>query len=403
MSIGLPEPFDGPAPTAAPDPSDPIAVLAADEAQLAELAHGIAAFAVTHGLDDHGVFRVAVEAVDDLPIVAGDGLRTVAGALSAGAWSPVSRLLAVAALLRALGYRAVPFLTAEGVLHVGLQYEDPPEQLNANVLRYKIRARRGGRAPEEIPFQWIFWDGQERLGASVVQANPMLPLTTLLQPPDRLFRLATRRVPAFALAAAAPAVLPVHGHDCELAFYERPDAASFVRYAPALRFVDHLTHAISELGAADMAPSLHALRDRLGDDEALVTALLRTLQSGFRYEHGALRSVHQILGDRTGDCDQLSSVMLSMLAHAGWETADFLQLQWAGQKGQLPGHVALAVRARSGQAPAGAFTLPVPGRGPFVGLDVTYYMLDDQNRPISKWGDMNPRYRGLRPQMIALG
>ena len=403
MSIGLPAPFDGPGPSTAPDPTDPVALLAADEAQLADLGASILAFSSAHDLDDYGVFRLAVEAIDDLPIVEGDGLRTVGAALAAGAWSPVSRLLAITALLRAMGYRAVPFLTAEGVLHVGLQYEDPPEQLNANVLRYKVRARRGGRAPEEIPFQWILWDGRERLGAAVVQANPMLPLGTLLQPPDRLFRLASRRVPAFALAAAAPASIPVFGHDGELAFFERPDAANYLRYAPSLRFQEHLAHAIAELGSTDIAPSLVALRARIADDAELVTTLLRTLQAAFRYEHSLLRPVHAILADRTGDCDQLSSVMLSLLAHAGWEPADFLQLQWAGQKGHIPGHVALAVRARDGVVPAGAFAMTVPGRGPYVGLDVTYYKLDGQQRPVTVWGDMNPRYKGLRPQAIALG
>ena len=227
MTLGLDDLFEGPAPADLPPTVDPREALLAAEAELGDLAAQVAAIAEREGLGDYGRFRLVVLAIDQLPIEQVDEseLHSPAAAVHRGAWSAHSRLIAVGALMRRLGYGAVPHVHADGSLTLGLPSGDDPAALNSNVVKISARLRRGRGAPESIRLRHLLWDGEGRLGGPKAGGTMVLPLVDLVRGPSAELHLAKRVIPAFTLRCPEPQVWPVHGHDdLALTWNQHPDA-----------------------------------------------------------------------------------------------------------------------------------------------------------------------------------
>jgi hypothetical protein len=370
---------------------DPLAVLRAD---LEELETSVAAWqtlAADLALDDYGVLRLVVAAVDDLPILpdAASPLRSVSSALHVGTWNPASRILAVVAALRVWGFNAVVHDLGSGSFAAGFPIGDDPRRYNSDLVTATVTVRRGGGRPEMVKFTWLLWSGAGRLGDVKQGGNLVLPLPDVLSGPQRNFNLADRQLPTFTLQAPEVHEVPVYGVDHRLAWYHHPPVADWLRLAPSMAFAEQLRHARQEAMVMDVGPSLRELAGRL-DEVSFVNAVLRTLQKEVRYEIGPLRSLHDILQSREGDCDQLSLLLLAWLSESGFSTSDFRTLTW-------PGHLAVAVRSRTGAVP-GESGYDVPGEGRFFPIDAAWYLTDDEG-PATSWGHLNPRYAGLRPAL----
>jgi len=394
MTMGLDDVFEGPAPAPESPDRDPRRVLLANEAQCAALAQALRAVADRHELGDYGRFRLAVHAVDSLPIELGGPQLTLAGALHHGGWSPDSRLLAVAALLRSLGYGAVPQRRPDGRLVLALPVGDPPEALNVNLVKATARLRRGKGAPETIRLRWVLWDGEQRLGEPRQGGELVLPLPELVQGPSAPLHFRQRVIPTFTTRRPDPQAWPVHGHDdLVLTWNQHRDALDWLALMPALSFAHQVHHTLQELQATDLAPSLEPLIARMPDDRTLVDTLLRTVQAHITYQEGPLRDLFQILHDRTGDCDQLSLVMASLLCACGWTLADLRAFRW-------PGHLALGVRPRDDSTPEGIHVQL--GGQPFYALDAACIHRTGQSLT-SQWGQLNDRYARLGFKAERLG
>ena len=401
MSIGLQTTFEGPSPSSDPSPTAVPELLAANEAQLQGLADQVRAVIAEHDLDDYAHFRIALEAIDSLPIQLGSGVHATAQALQHGQWSPSARMVALGALIRNLGFMAMPFVTADNQVILGLRFEDPIEQMNSAARKNRLQTRQGGRAPVTHDFYWLLFDGQSRIGVEA-NANPALPGGAWFEGPTQGFRFVGRKLPSFTLQAAEPAELRLYGGKGTLRYAHRPDALEYVKYAPSLRFEHHIPSAIQEVEALGMGGPLQELRAQIPDDHEFVTLLLRTLQAEFTFEVGALRSSLQILSDRRADCDQLSSILIGMLLLSGWSLPDIALLRWRGG-GQLHGHVALGIRPLTGQPKNGATAYNLGGRGSYVALDAAYVRQDTSGNVLTEWGDLQPKYRNRGPQAVPLG
>lgn len=393
MTLGLPDLFDGPLPAPEDPATDPRRVLLDDVAQLAALARQIEAVATREDLHDYGRFRLAVIAIDQLPIERGGELHTVAGALHTGAWSDNARVLAVGGLLRALGYGVVPHRMTDGQILLGLPLGGDPKHVNSNAVKANVRVRRGKGAAQSIKFVWLMWDGVGRIGEPRQGGGLVLQIGELLDGPSRDFTFTDRTLPAFTLRRPDPRLWTVPGTDLTLSWNQHDDARAWLSMFPALSFPHQARFAREELAAMDIRPSLLPLGEQGWTEVELVNTLLRTVQSHIRYEEGPLRTLFDILEDRTGDCDQLSLVLQALLVACGYDVDDLRAIHW-------PGHLALGLRARQ-QAPEDGAHID-EGAWRFHALDPAFYHRTGE-QITTCWGMLHPRYArlGFTPQRLA--
>lgn len=393
MSLGLPDYFEGPPPSPEAPGSDPRTVFLEDEGQLDSLARQVEAVAERESLLDYGRFRLAMAAIDQLPIDLDGELHTVAGAIDAGAWSAGSRLLAIGALLRAMGYAVVPHQIEDSSLLLGLPLEGDPKSVNANTIKANLRVRRGKGAAQSHVFRWLMWDGTGRIGDPRAGGTLVLKLPELLDGPQRGFSWVSRRIPAFTLQQPDPRVWPVHGQDRVLTWHQHEDARVWLAAFPALSFPHQARLAREELATLDITPSLEPLRTGAQTETELVDTLLRSVQTYIRYQEGPLRSLYDILEDRTGDCDQLSLVLQALLVSIGYELDDLRAFRW-------PDHLALGLRPRE-QGPTEGSGAD-EGTHRFWALDAAFTHRTGEELT-SAWGMLNRRYArlGFKSQRLA--
>lgn len=403
MSIGLDlSSLEPPTPLDTTAPTDLVELLQENERQLAELAAQVQAILETHDLDSYGAFRVAVEAIDNLPIRLGKGMHTVSQALETGEWSMSARVLAIGALVRCLGYFAGPYAQEDGKVLIGLTYTDTTKQVNSPHKKTRVRrAPKKGHAQVNHDFRFLLFDGESRLGVKS-PAERRFHSNLLFDGPHRPFTFLGRKNPDFLLSAAEPGQLKLHGDHGVLEYQQRPLALNYLKYYPALGFEEHVTEVTREVASLGVSTALKDLRSRIGDEHDFVTLLLRTLQTEFTYTRGSVRSAYQILHDRQGDCDQLSGVMAGLLTESGWTLDDLAILRWRHPSPHFPGHIALAVRPQRGTPPATALSFNEGARGTFVVLDTVYYRRHKTKGVTSQWGDISDKYRNRRPQVVPL-
>lgn len=363
-------------------------VLGDDERQLAPLAAQLTQVRQAHHLDDYGTLRLAITAIDALGIRTSGGgrLLAVGDALQRREWSPLARMVALAALLRDLGFNAVPYQTSRSEGLLGLPIGDPLEHLD--VTRTGMtRTLTEGRNKRSDERHWTFWDGENPLGQGKAGAKPVLAPAAMFEGPQGAMRLLERRAPAFTRHRMQAEILHVPGMRQGIAYFLRPDLADYLDLLPQRPFPHQTRVAVQELEELGMAEALGSLARAIPDESDRIDALLQAFQRHFVYKIGPLRSLHVIFRDRHGDCDQLSVLMAAALHHVGYREADLRTMRWKG-------HLCLAVRPRSGKVPPGAVSFKDKA-GTFVALDTTYYVTRN-GEPVTRWGQLADKWARQR-------
>ena len=366
--------------------SNPDEVFLANLAEMGPLADAISLLAHAHQLDDYATFRLAVYATDiQAKPSRSEPLRTASASAKRGAWSLTSRMLAVGATLRLMGYGALPQQRGQQILLM-VPFEGSPQRYNANIRSTTWTRTVNGVPVSQHPFRWLVWDGKRPLGlADGDGANkPLLDADAIIEGPSRGFDFTRRMFPRFTLKDRTRRELPLFERRDALSYIAREDTAKFVSYYPTLQFGEQARLASQELKAMAMGPELVEFARSTRSEVDMVNHLLRTVQNHFVYTEGPLRSLFEIFEDRRGDCDQLSLVMAAMLSNLGYTSDDVVAMQWDD-------HLCLAVRSRSDTPPKDAeLYIDISGKGRFYPLEPTYYYRYN-DRIATRWGQINPQ------------
>ncbi len=299
------------------------------------------------GLDDYGLFRLMIFAVDHLTPTPEPGapLCPMGMGMGMGHWSPASRLFAIGALARAAGYAVVPHLGAPGEVVLYIPIEDDPEDLNANWRSVTWTNTRDGEVIGEHAFRWLVWDGDKPLGATEASypEGALLPPEMIIAGSRAAFRMYHRVLPDFTLQRSYDDNLSWFESSNQLSFVNRPDAARYLNAFPQYRFGAQTKLALQEASTMELRG---AVADLMNVPEVeRMNLLLRTLQHNFEYTPGPLRPLFDVMHTRQGDCDQLSLVFASVLEMLGYDQDDVVAMTW-------PEHLCLAVRPKE-DAPRG--------------------------------------------------
>lgn len=336
--------------------------------------------------DDYGLFRLVVQTIDSLPIQRSSGRhrnpQTVAESLESGAWTEQERLLAIAGGLRALGYSIALLQTENQQLVMGLGTSDP--DVNAASITVQWMAGTGRKAtPQRV--EWLLWDGEHRIGhLTKLGSRPHLDGLSFLtseRPSGKHFSFLTRVAPSFTMRTQTAVVLPIADGKQTLRMRSYPELARWFSLFPEFDFERQVQFAEQDREWIQMGRSVRSLAHKLGDEQAVINALLRTIQKQFTYVVGPLRSMSEVVHTREADCDQMAMFMLVALLELGYTSKDIVAVNW-------PEHLALGIRPK-GQSPEGS---SVRYKGAiFHVLDLTYYIYDDQ-KLTSTWGRVSPKY-----------
>lgn len=374
---------------AAPSTSDPSAVLESNALALAPLARWVEVAAEAADLDDFGRFQLIVTAVDHLPVRLRDVQappRVVGDALATGSWTRADRVLAIGGAMRAAGLAVAPFRTDEGRLLLGVAVADDGLNVDAVTQRWRIDGRNRS-------VQWVLYDGSERLGL-VTPGGSLDGVRGLASRPPRrrAMQLGSGEPPAFTLARRQRGQFRVYDTGARVSYTRFPDAARWLRLFPEREFAHDVAFARRELVRMGLTDELRRALAPLSDEVERMDVLIRTVQAAFTYEPGPVRSMHELVVDGRGDCDQLSLFLAAALLELGYSDRDVVAVSW-------PGHLGLAVRARSGNGPDGSVGVDLPtGRHHLV--DVTRYRTLD-GRLVSRWGETAPEH-GRSVQVVSL-
>jgi hypothetical protein len=243
-----------------------------------------------------------------------------------------------------------------------------------------------------VAWTWALWDGAAAVGVGPAQSGtPLLSSTDLASGPQGRFAFSNRALPGFLLESVEPGELRVPGGE-PLPYRLPRDAATYLEWFPSLRFSAQARLARQELLALGLDPPLSAFATARATDADRLTALLRTVQTQFRYRQGPLRSLFGILRDRTGDCDQLSLLVAAALPSLGFGENDVRAVVFDG-------HLLLAIRGRDASAPPGPAWDDDGAR--FHPLDATYYVRQGAEIA-SAWGDLAAERVGLPARLERL-
>lgn len=361
-------------------------IFLANLVELRPLANAATLLAHAHQLDDYATFRLAVFACDlQAKPSHAEPSRTAGASAKRGAWNLQSRMLAIGALLRLMGYGALPQSRGREVLLM-VPFEGTPKRYNANIRSTTWTRTVNGVPVSQHPFKWLVWDGRQPLGLAdgAGADKPLLGTDAIIEGPSRGFDFTRRMFPTFTLKDRTRRELPLFERRGALGYIARADTAKFVGYYPTLQFGEQARLASQELKAMAMGPNLVELARSTRSEVELMNILLRTLQAQFVYTEGPLRSLFQIFEDGRGDCDQLSLVMAAMLSILGYTGDDVIAMQWDD-------HLCLAIKPRSNKAPDNAeMYIDVGGKGRFYPLEPTYYFRYN-DRIATRWGQVNPQ------------
>ena len=365
--------------------------------ELRPLADAVTLLAHAHQLDDYATFRLAVFACDiQAKPSRSEPPRTIGASAKRGAWCLQSRMLAIGALLRLMGYGALPQSRGKEILLM-VPFEGTPKRYNANIRSTTWTRTVNGVAVSQHPFRWLVWDGQKPLGLANGESadKPLLDTDAIIEGPSRGFDFTQRMFPAFTLKDRTRRELPLFERGGSLTYIARTDTAKFVGYYPTLQFGEQARLASQELKAMALGPNLVELARSTRSEVELINILLRTLQAQFVYREGPLRSLFQIFEDQRGDCDQLSLVMAAMLSILGYTGDDVVAMQWDD-------HLCLAIKPRSKKPPEDAdMYIDVGGKGRFYPLEPTYYFRYN-DRIATRWGQVNPQNVRRPFQIVSL-
>lgn len=300
-------------------------------------------------------------------------------------WDPVARAVFMSAVLHRQGYAAVP-LESGGRGLIGLAVNDPG--LNSHRVTYTVE-RPLFFSKQELRLTFMVWDPDSRIGSPQLGADDV----TLLLDPGDLFRIAEgrrfdfrdRTIPSVLYENRERRTFDLAGAG-RIHYQVYPHVAAWLKAYPEFHFTAQLALEQPESHHIQLAATLDDT-----DERAWITALLQGVQQHFDYVEGPLRSIHEILAARQGDCDQLALVLALMLLEAGYEPADLVAIVWEDAD-----HMGLGIRPRTATgAPLEGMRFTIDG-SPYYVLDPTFYHWRD-GELVSAWGQMNPENHQREP------
>ncbi len=350
-----------------------------------ELAGALAHIAERLALDDYGRLLLLRDFLAQIPLTDSQHPISFAQALRAG-WNDDSRVAFAVAILRAQGIGAVAFSNGSEAL-IGLPVSEK-NTFNAALQRMEA-SRRLFLVEQDIARTFLLWNLDGRMGKVDVKADE--PPRLLADAAD-LF--AVRDLRDVALESyAVPDNLRADRErrtfflvDGSAVSYEvHPRVADWLATAPEHDFATQYRLERSEWHRTGLGKGLEALAGRYGEEQ-LISLLLQSVQRHFAYVEGPLRSIHEILGGREGDCDQLALILANMLSDLGYGGRDLVAILW-----ETAGHLALGVQPRR-DAPDKGAQFYVHEKATYYVLDPTYYHRRN-GELVTRWGEMSPDNR----------